>query len=357
MAVFRVEKNRGYTVMSNHHLRNKDLSLKAKGLLSQMLSLPENWDYILSDDGTLQRAEARQEEPQAWNGIDGLLNEKPMMPEASPSERAAALMALAEKDGPRLGDGERRLIMEYAEAVGDNDKVMELINRLCEQGYEMQHGYMDDFMKSQMESEIAVARAEQTIAHDPAAEPIVTIIWSESPHLKDGQQTYEQKYFDLSSQIDQLQRQREDLQQSAETESTMKRRISEFRKTLEQNEVLDTFDRYVFESIVEKVIVGGYDEDGNKDPSMLTFIYKTGFKNSVDGSNFKPPRKNSKAAKQRAGLCSHTTDEAKATCSYHSDDTRGDDSTFVQTQYRAAYRGGVESGRTGFDSGGEQGYL
>ena len=128
----------------------------------------------------------------------------------------------------------------------------------------------------------------------------------------------------LSSQIDQLQKQREDLQQSAETESTMKRRISEFRKTLEQNEVLDTFDRYVFESIVEKVIVGGYDEDGNKDPSMLTFIYKTGFKNNVDGSNFKPPRKNSKAAKQRAGLCSHTTDEAKAMCSYHSDDTRGD---------------------------------
>ena len=45
MAVFRVEKNKGYTVMSNHHLRNKELSLKAKGLLSQMLSLPEDWDY------------------------------------------------------------------------------------------------------------------------------------------------------------------------------------------------------------------------------------------------------------------------------------------------------------------------
>ena len=43
MAVFRVEKNRGYTVMSNHHLRNKDLSLKAKGLLSQMLSLPDGY--------------------------------------------------------------------------------------------------------------------------------------------------------------------------------------------------------------------------------------------------------------------------------------------------------------------------
>ena len=45
MAVFRVEKNRGYTVMSNHHLRNAELSLKAKGLLSMMLSLPEEWNY------------------------------------------------------------------------------------------------------------------------------------------------------------------------------------------------------------------------------------------------------------------------------------------------------------------------
>ena len=47
MSVFRVEKTKGYTVMSNHHLRNHTLSLKAKGLLSQMLSLPENWDYTL----------------------------------------------------------------------------------------------------------------------------------------------------------------------------------------------------------------------------------------------------------------------------------------------------------------------
>ena len=45
MAVFRVEKTKDYTVMANHHLRNIALSLKAKGLLSLMLSLPENWDY------------------------------------------------------------------------------------------------------------------------------------------------------------------------------------------------------------------------------------------------------------------------------------------------------------------------
>ena len=55
MAVFRVEKNSSYTVMSNHHLRNRALSLKAKGLLSQMLSLPEDWDYTLQGLARINR--------------------------------------------------------------------------------------------------------------------------------------------------------------------------------------------------------------------------------------------------------------------------------------------------------------
>ena len=55
MAVFRVERTRDYTVMSNHHLKNKDLSLKAKGLLSQMLSLPEKWDYTLAGLSAINR--------------------------------------------------------------------------------------------------------------------------------------------------------------------------------------------------------------------------------------------------------------------------------------------------------------
>ena len=48
MPVFRVERTHDYTVMSNFHLKDKRLSLKAKGLLSQMLSLPDDWDYTLS---------------------------------------------------------------------------------------------------------------------------------------------------------------------------------------------------------------------------------------------------------------------------------------------------------------------
>ncbi len=110
------------------------------------------------------------------------------MPEASPADRAAALIELAEKNAPRLGSEERQLIVAYAEAVGDTDKVIGLINRLCEQGYELQKGQMDSFVKSEIGSEIAVANAQRQIAQNPAAEPVVTILWSESPHLKDGQQ-------------------------------------------------------------------------------------------------------------------------------------------------------------------------
>lgn len=47
MSIFRIEKNDNYTVMSNYHLRDKNLSYKAKGLLSFMLSLPDDWDYSL----------------------------------------------------------------------------------------------------------------------------------------------------------------------------------------------------------------------------------------------------------------------------------------------------------------------
>lgn len=55
MSVFRVEKTKNYTIMSNHHLKSLQISLKAKGLLSQMLSLPEEWDYTLKGLAIINR--------------------------------------------------------------------------------------------------------------------------------------------------------------------------------------------------------------------------------------------------------------------------------------------------------------
>ena len=183
-----------YKELDGGQLDNPDLTLAEAG--KEILSIHElpagTMEPLTGDrlDGFLEATEQANAipQPQAWNGIDGLLNGKPFMPEASPADRAAALMELAEKNAPRLGSEERQLIMSYAEAVGDTDKVIGLINRLCEQGYELQKGQIDSFVKSEIESEIAVANAQRQIAQNPAAEPVVTILWSESPHLKDGQQ-------------------------------------------------------------------------------------------------------------------------------------------------------------------------
>ena len=183
-----------YKELDGGQLDNPDLSLAEAG--KEILAIHERpagtMEPLTGDrlDDFLEATEQANAipQPQAWNGIDGLLNGKPFMPEASPADRAAALIELAEKNAPRLGSDERQLIVAYAEAVGDTDKVIGLINRLCEQGYELQKGQMDSFVKSEIESEIAVANAQRQIAQNPAAEPVVTILWSESPHLKDGQQ-------------------------------------------------------------------------------------------------------------------------------------------------------------------------
>ena len=66
MAVFRIEKTRDYTVMSNYHLRDMSLSLKAKGLLSLMLSLPENWDYTMKG---LARINSALSNTPFWNSL------------------------------------------------------------------------------------------------------------------------------------------------------------------------------------------------------------------------------------------------------------------------------------------------
>ena len=183
-----------YKELDGGQLDNPDLTLAEAG--KEILSIHElpagTMEPLTGDrlDGFLEATEQANAipQPQSWNGIDGLLNGKLFMPEASPADRAVTLMELAEKNAPRLGSEERQLIVAYAEAVGDTDKVIGLINRLCEQGYELQAGQIDSFVKSEIESEIAVANAQRQIAQNPAAEPVVTILWSESPHLKDGQQ-------------------------------------------------------------------------------------------------------------------------------------------------------------------------
>lgn len=135
--------------------------------------------------------------------------------------------------------------------------------------------------------------------------------------------TYEDKYNSLMQEINEKVQTREKSLSNLEEENDIKKRLLAFKKVLEQNEVIDTFDRYVFESVVDKVIVGGVDEEGNKDPAMITFVYKTGLSNSLDGEKFKPARRNAKKENTKTSneLCSHTVNEDNKLCSHSSDDT------------------------------------
>ena len=141
---------------------------------------------------------------------------------------------------------------------------------------------------------------------------------------------YERKLSDIRANIEMLEQQMED-------EVSLKRRVEDFKKALSQNEVLQEFDRGIFESIIEKVIVGGYDEDGNKDPYKITFIYKTGFRNEVGNAKQRFDKTKSVGDKAKE-LYSHIADEVKDVCSYVSDNTCGDGSTAFPQKARRTYQ-------------------
>ena len=127
MAVFRVEKTRDYTVMANHHLRNTELSLKAKGLLSLMLSLPEEWDYTtkglarickdgvdsicagvreLEEHGYVVRERIRNPNGQL-GAIEYTILEQPQEPKREKPERENPVQANPVLDAPVLGKPEQ----------------------------------------------------------------------------------------------------------------------------------------------------------------------------------------------------------------------------------------------------------
>jgi len=125
---------------------------------------------------------------------------------------------------------------------------------------------------------------------------------------------YEVKYAEAQSQLEYYEKQ-------VQGDDSLRKRIEGFRKTLTQNQVLEEFDRAVFESIVEKVIVGGYDDDGNADPYKVTFIYKTGFKDSFDHAKTKFGPKSKKSDEN---VSSNSSVHQENQCSNHSVDTCGD---------------------------------
>lgn len=141
---------------------------------------------------------------------------------------------------------------------------------------------------------------------------------------KIDQLTYEAKMEELSEKSKKLLVERQDYVAKQDDEKNLKRRTKEFKALLEKNQVLEEFDRGVFESIIEKVIVGEIDENGNKDPYKLTFVYKTGISNKVDPKIQQNTKLGESLKAELKKMCSHAVDEVKEACSHILLDTCGE---------------------------------
>ena len=125
-----------YKELDGGQLDNPNLSLAEAGKeILAIHELPAGTMEPLTGDRMDDFLEATEQanaipQPQAWNGIDGLLNGNPFMPEASPADRAAALIAVAEQNAPRLGGEERQLIMAYEPTSGLDGTNMRNVSRM-----------------------------------------------------------------------------------------------------------------------------------------------------------------------------------------------------------------------------------
>lgn len=178
-----------------------------------------------------------------------------------------------------------------------------------------------------------IHRIEKTLSGDTIKDKVinlqkrVNVVQNKRKKLLDNyltgivaQDIYEETDVGFEKELSDLKAKIKLLEQQMYDEDSLQRRIADFRKALSQNKVLEEFDRGIFESIIEKVIVGGFDEEGNKDPYKITFIYKTGFKNEI-GNAKERFGKSSGIVDKTKELCSHIKDELEGVCSYVSDAT------------------------------------
>ncbi|HEL1988029.1 TPA: recombinase family protein, partial [Streptococcus suis] len=130
---------------------------------------------------------------------------------------------------------------------------------------------------------------------------------------------YNEKYNEISSEKEFLAEEKVNIETTLKSEIDVKKRLTEFKHLLSSQKMLTEFDRAVFESIVEKIIVGGVNSDGEIDPAMLTIIFKTGETQNKDGKQFKSKRKNAKLETDK--LCPQNSDEDKKMYSQGPDNT------------------------------------
>ena len=139
-------------------------------------------------------------------------------------------------------------------------------------------------------------------------------------HLENkiSEDNYTKKFNKISKQRDLLVEEKKVLEITIKDDNSIKDRLKEFRKALENKNIVSKFNRVIFESIVDKVVVGRVDPEGNVYPYDLTFYFKTGVNKTKNSNKFKTSRKDI-----NKNLCTQTTDEDINSCTQSKDHARG----------------------------------
>ena len=124
---------------------------------------------------------------------------------------------------------------------------------------------------------------------------------------------YEDKFNQIQIEKEKLLEEKVNLEVTLKSEVDIKSRLENFKEILTSQKTLTEFDKAIFESIVEKIIVGGINSDGEIDPAMLTIIFKTGDSSTKDAKSYKSKRKNAKIENDKLCFNAVTDDEKKCT--------------------------------------------
>ena len=154
---------------------------------------------------------------------------------------------------------ESSFVEAFGLLAGNFDDVIETVISNTESVLSSQE---DMNKKKQIEREISTLETKKSKMTDMLIDGII------------GKEAYEEKSFEITRKIHTLTERKALLDEALNKKKDVGRRLSALREILKTEKVLDVFDRDVFESIIEKVIVGGYDKDGNPDPYKLTFVLK-----------------------------------------------------------------------------------
>lgn len=135
------------------------------------------------------------------------------------------------------------------------------------------------------------------------------------------EETYRTKLAEADERLDVLYSKKQSLNDRKKDHQDINRRLTEFQKAVSSNEVLKEFDRHVFESVIDRVIVGEKAENGEINPYRLKFIFKTGYEKD-EAANEQPF--------SFADSCSHTNSECGIISPQGDNDTHG--------KYRVAFK-------------------